>query len=104
VPGPSQSLIVAAPPQSTERAAQANLRRDIFGNPFRAAHVDSRWLIPEVVERATVMYEQGMLDQMPILERLLMNMGCNDETILGHCRLEGHVRGCWLVDGLLGKP
>ena len=29
--------------------------------------------------------------------------GCTDEEVLSHCREPGgHVRGCWLLDGLLG--
>ena len=41
---------------------------------------------------------------MAILTDALMDAGCDDEEILGHCRGKGpHVRGCWAVDLLLGK-
>ena len=34
----------------------------------------------------------------------LEKAGCNDEEILSHCRSPlDHVRGCWVVDLLLGK-
>jgi hypothetical protein len=33
-----------------------------------------------------------------------MDAGCADEQILKHCRSDGpHVRGCWVVDLILGK-
>ena len=35
----------------------------------------------------------------------LMDAGCDSEEVLEHCRkADGHVRGCWLIDLLLGKP
>jgi hypothetical protein len=41
---------------------------------------------------------------MPILADALEEAGCTDAAILGHCRGPGpHVRGCWVVDLLLGK-
>lgn len=36
---------------------------------------------------------------MPILADLLKDNGCNNSTILLHCRGENkHVRGCWVLD------
>jgi hypothetical protein len=41
---------------------------------------------------------------LPILADALEEAGCANHYILDHCRLCGeHVRGCWLVDLLLGK-
>ena len=41
---------------------------------------------------------------MPILGDALQDAGCHDEDMLTHCRGDGpHVRGCWVVDLLLGK-
>mgnify|MGYP001076712257 FL=1 len=41
---------------------------------------------------------------MPLLADALMDAGCDHEEILAHCRGEGpHVRGCWVVDLVLGK-
>jgi len=38
------------------------------------------------------------------LHDALLDAGCDNEDILAHCRSEGpHVRGCWVVDLLLGK-
>jgi hypothetical protein len=42
---------------------------------------------------------------MPELADALEVAGCANGAILGHCRGRGpHVRGCWLVDTLLGRP
>ena len=49
-------------------------------------------------------YEERAFGRMPILHDALLAAGCDDENILAHCRGEGpHVRGCWVVDLLLGK-
>jgi hypothetical protein len=41
---------------------------------------------------------------MPILADALQDAGCDHADILDHCRGDGpHVRGCWVVDLLLGK-
>jgi len=41
---------------------------------------------------------------MPTLSDALMDAGCDDEEIIKHCRDPGpHVRGCWVVDLVLGK-
>ena len=41
---------------------------------------------------------------MPILADALQDAGCTNEDVLTHCRGDGpHVRGCWVVDLLLGK-
>ena len=41
---------------------------------------------------------------MPILADALEDAGCTNQDILNHCRGGGeHVRGCWVVDLLLGK-
>ncbi|HJZ91323.1 MAG TPA: hypothetical protein VKE40_10660 [Gemmataceae bacterium] len=86
------------------RRTTAHLLRDVFGNPFRRAAFDPRWRTSEVVGRARDIYEDRSFDRMPVLANALMDAGCADEQVLGHCRGEGpHVRGCWVVDLVLGK-
>ena len=41
---------------------------------------------------------------MPQLGDALQQAGCEDEPFLAHCRgPEEHVRGCWVIDLILGK-
>ena len=87
-----------------EPTTQCSLFRDIFGNPFRPITIDPRWLTSNVVDLATAIYDERAFERMPILADALMDAGCDDEEIIAHCRGPGpHVRGCWLVDLLLGK-
>jgi hypothetical protein len=90
--------------EANEAAAQSDLVRDIFGNPFRPVAFDPRWLTSDVVGLARATYDDRAFEPMPILADALMDAGCEDELIIGHCRGEGpHVRGCWVVDLVLGK-
>jgi hypothetical protein len=90
-----------------EPAAQAELVRDVFGNPFRPAAVERSWLKwngGTVVTVARAVYEDHGWDGLPVLADALEEAGCTDKNILTHCRQPGrHVRGCWLVDLLLQK-
>jgi hypothetical protein len=51
------------------------------------------------------MYESRDFGPVPILADALQDAGCADEDILNHCRAASgvHVRGCWVIDLLLGK-
>jgi hypothetical protein len=41
---------------------------------------------------------------LPILADALEEAGCTDADILNHCRHPGeHMRGCWVIDLILGK-
>jgi hypothetical protein len=82
----------------------AHLIRDIFGSPFHAVEFDPSWRTANVMDLAKTVYEEEVFDRMPILADALLDAGCGDETILKHCRSGGpHVRGCWVVDQVLGK-
>jgi hypothetical protein len=101
--------------QSPERADQATLLRDIFGNPFRP----SPPLPPAVLswnDRTIPRIAQGIYDErhlpegtldtvrLAILADALLDAGCDDEDLMQHCRQPGpHVRGCWAIDAILGK-
>jgi hypothetical protein len=87
-----------------EYAAQANLLRDIFGNPFRPVALDTSWLSSTVVALARGIYDDRAFDRMPILADALEDAGCDNEDVLNHSRGGGpHVRGCWVVDLVLNK-
>jgi hypothetical protein len=82
----------------------AELFRDIFGNPFRPVTVDPEWRTVAVLALATGIYDDRAFDRMPILADALEDAGCDSDDIINHCRGPGpHVRGCWVVDLILGK-
>jgi hypothetical protein len=88
----------------TEHTAQAGLARCVFGNPFRPYSFDPRWLNSNVVDLARTIYDEPAFERLPILADALMDAGCADEAVFSHCRSDGpHVRGCWVVDLILGK-
>ncbi|HJZ56599.1 MAG TPA: hypothetical protein VKE74_16655 [Gemmataceae bacterium] len=88
-----------------EYAQQQALLRDIFGNPFRPVTLDPRWLTSDVVALAQDIYLDRAFDRLPILADALQDVGCENGGILSHCRDPQltHVRGCWVVDLVLGK-
>ncbi len=87
-----------------ERIEQAALLREIFGNPFRPVTIDPAWLTVDVRMIAKGAYEDRAFDRLPILADALQDAGCENEDILDHLRgNRPHVRGCWVVDLLLGK-
>jgi hypothetical protein len=87
-----------------ERRAVLPLARDIFGNPFRPVVFNPRWRTADTVGLARGMYEDHPFDRLPLLADALMDAGCTDQQVFDHCRSEGpHVRGCWLIDLVLGK-
>jgi hypothetical protein len=79
---------------------------DIFGPlPFREVAVDPQWLTADVVAIAKGIYDEKAFDRLPILADALQDAGCDNDELLKHCRAEKweHVRGCWVVDLLLGR-
>jgi hypothetical protein len=87
-----------------ELRQQSNLLRCIFGNPFRLVFLDSAWLTPNVVSLAHTIYDDRAFERMSILGDAIEETGCDSSDILDHCRSQvEHVRGCWVVDALLGK-
>ncbi len=77
----------------------------IFGPlPFRLVTLDPAWLTPTVQQLAAVIYEERQFGKMPLLGDALEEAGCDNADVLQHCRSGGeHVRGCWVVDRVLGK-
>lgn len=93
-----------APLDSESQETGARLIRCIFGNPFRPVAFDPNWCTSTVVSLARSMYESRDFSPMPILSDALQDAGCENEDTLNHCRSAGsHVRGCWVVDLILGK-
>ena len=77
--------------------------RDI-ANPFFSAGPRGRFATTTATEVAEAIYTDRAFDRLPILADALEDAGCTDRAILDHCRQPGeHVRGCWVVDLVLGK-
>ena len=79
--------------------------RCVFGNPFRPVAFDPTWRTETAVTLARQMYDSREFGAMPILADALQDAGCNSEEVLAHCRdtSASHVRGCWVVDLVLGR-
>jgi hypothetical protein len=95
--------------QRTEKLIVAWLW-DIFGNPFRPEAISPAWLTPNVVALAEVAYEERSLpagrlvpQRLTALADSLEDAGAN-AGFIEHLRSPGpHVRGCHVLDQLLGR-
>jgi hypothetical protein len=62
------------------------------------------WNDGTVVKLAEGIYNDRAFDRLPVLADALEDAGCTEAEILAHCRSGGeHVRGCWVLDLILGK-
>jgi hypothetical protein len=88
-----------------EESAQAELIRDVLGNPFRPIAFSPEWRTDTAMALAQQMYESHEFSAMPILADALQDAGCNNDEILDHCRNtnQPHARGCWVNDLVLGR-
>ena len=78
--------------------------RFLLGTSSRIEPSWLRWHDGLLVSIARQMYASRDFLDMPILADALEEAGCTDADVLMHCRHPGeHVRGCWVVDLLLGK-
>jgi hypothetical protein len=84
---------------------QATLLHELFGNPFCSSAVSPEWRTSDVMALAKGIYEERAFDSMPILADALQDAGCDCDDILNHLRDPNatHVRGCWVLDLVLGK-
>jgi len=82
----------------------SDLLRCATGNPFRPVSINPDWRTLDVLKLAQAIYQERTFDQMPMLGEALEEAGCDTADILAHCRaMTEHVRGCWVVDAILGK-
>jgi hypothetical protein len=97
--------------EESDSTDSGRLIQEIFGNPFRLELIEPAWLTPAVKQIAQAAYDErilpaGNLDpaRIAILADALEEAGCMNRAILGHLRSpNSHVRGCWLVDSVLGR-
>jgi hypothetical protein len=94
--------VLFSPPKDT-----CDVIREVIGNPFRRVRIEPRWLTwggGTVVRMARAIYEERRFEDLPVLADALEEAGCTARAILSHCRTPAaHVRGCWVVDGLLSR-
>jgi hypothetical protein len=87
-----------------DQAVGLPLLHCLIGNPFRPITFAPAWRTDTAVTLAQQMYDSREFGAIPILADALQDAGCDNEDILSHCRGDGlHVRGCWVVDLVLGK-
>lgn len=77
---------------------------DLVGNPFRPVDVDWTRLNGSVRRVAETIYAERNFADLPILADALEEAGCQSPEVAFHLRAyDVHVRGCWVLDLLLGK-
>jgi hypothetical protein len=96
--------------RGAEGAAQSDLLRCIAGNPFRPLLLPTSLLTPTILSLARAAYDErllplGYLDsvRLAVLADALEEAGVG-EALVAHLRAPGpHVRGCHVLDMLLGQ-
>ena len=97
-----------------ERAANrqlARVLREVVGNPFTPPRFDPAWRTATVVALARGIFEERAWDRLPILADALLDADCDEEPVLRHLRGTEvgskeppvHVRGCWVIELILGR-
>jgi hypothetical protein len=61
-----------------------------------------RWNAGCILSLAQAIYDERRFADLPVLADALEDAGCAEPRILEHCRRREHVRGCWLLDALIG--
>src|SRR5262249_31505167 len=90
--------------RNLEKQQQATLLREVVQYSLGPVVLNCTWLTSTVVSLAGGIYDEKAFDRMPILADALQDAGCDNSDILNRCRGDGlHVRGCWVVDLVLGK-
>ena len=85
-------------------AMALGLVRCVLGDPTRPVKFRPDWRTEAVVELARVIDADRAFDLLPVLADALDDAGCREPAVIGHCRDDvTHARGCWVVDGVLGK-
>jgi hypothetical protein len=91
---------------SAEEQAQHALLLDLL-IPERAPRIDPAWVYSggaAVLRVARAIYDERAFDRMPILADALEDFGCIESALLDHLREPGvHIRGCWVLDQILGR-
>jgi hypothetical protein len=91
------------PPPSDEQRRQFAVVADVLGDPAAPARFNPVWRTSTVLALARGIHQNLAFDRLPILADAMEEAGCDDESVLEHCRrATTHVRGCWVVDLAMG--
>lgn len=97
-----------------ERAANkilAGFLREIVGNPFQPPRFEPSWRTPAAIQLAQDIFEDRAFDRTIRLADELLDADCDEEAVLRHLRSTElqvkeqpqHVRGCWVIELVLGR-
>ena len=87
-----------------QETRHCQLYRDIFRYPFGNKEFRTAWISSTVYDMALSMERTNDYSALPILSDALQDAGCDDEEVIAHCLRPGpHVRGCWVIDLILGR-
>lgn len=100
--------------EKRERAARkllAAFLREIVGNPFRPPRFEEAWRTSTAVQLARGIFDERAFDRTVILADALLDADCDEEAVLRHLRGTElgvkeqpiHVRGCWVIELVLGR-
>jgi hypothetical protein len=85
------------------RAQLCRWLQDVAGDPSHPVHFRPEWRTPDAVAIASEMYARRDFVALPVLAEVLREVGCEEPLLHKHCCEPGeHIRGCWLVDLVLG--
>lgn len=108
-PARADEPVPAVPPEQTAwndaGKTQCEYIRDLFGNPFQQATPNKTMLqFPNAIALAKSIYDECSFSRLPELADALCAEGGEIPEVLAHCREpREHIRGCWVIDWLLGK-
>ena len=94
-----------------EQKQLARVLREIVGNACTPPRFESEWRTGDVLALAKGIFEDRAFDRMVILADALLDADCDEEAVLRHCRgteigvkePPQHVRGCWVIEVILGR-
>jgi hypothetical protein len=97
------ALVEGFADDARERGEQFRLMHCIFGpTPEHSVDFHPGQLPPDVLALAHRIYDTKAFDALPELAEPLQQAGAGAAS--AHCKEPGpHARGCWVIDGLLGR-
>jgi hypothetical protein len=94
-------------PAQAKQQSRGNLRGFPDSGPIYDTDPPAMWFAwngGALRQLAQAFYDEHRFNELPVLADAFEEAGCTTPEILHHCRQPGpHVRGCWVVDALLGK-